>query len=183
MNKQTIGLWLLMVMMSSCGENASPTPAEPTDGFDANGGISMKVAGKDWKADVFKVKYDALYRVNLITGIRENPNNPDYPAINFNFMIPLDAKVNQEIKIGNKINAPRIPYIFFESSGTYTGYGFGFWDSREGESEGVFKITTNSAKEIAGTFSGKFWDINNQRITGRTIGGVEITEGKFRVLK
>lgn len=172
----------LATMLFGCGETATPAPAAPDDGFGTSGGMSMKINGKDWICEKTSASYDGLYKTYLVSGERENTVNLQDPLVLFNMTISADVKLNTPIQIGNKTNAPRIPYLFLISATATTGYGFGVWDSRDGQSDGTMTITKLNATEIAGTFSGVFFDINSQRIAGRTSVSTSVSEGKFRML-
>lgn len=176
------GVVALVILLFSCGETATPTPAVPNDGFGTTGGISMKINGKEWICEKTSASYDPLYKTYRISGERENTINPEDPLMLFNLTIPADIPLNTPIQIGNKTNAPRIPYLILISATATTGFGYGIWDSRDGQSDGTLTITARNTSEVTGTIKGDFWDMNSQRISGRVTGSTAITEGKFRVL-
>jgi hypothetical protein len=177
-----LGTIVLAITLFGCGETATPTPAVPDDGFGTKGGMSMKINGKEWVCEKTSASYDPLYKTHLISGERENTVNPEDPLMLFNLVIPADIKLNTPTQIGKKNNLPNIPYLFLISATATTGFGYGIWDSRDGQSDGTITITARNATEIAGTIKGDYWDINSQRISGRVTGSTAITEGKFRVL-
>jgi hypothetical protein len=175
--KKTSLLFITMFVIGfwSCkSETKEPAPVQ--DEIDKNGGLISKVAGQDWTPTETKA-YKDVFNFFVVRGRTPYTGNGnlDYNT-QLQISLPPDTKIGTEYKIGKGIV---LPNILFSSNDV--NFKVGTWDSRDGESSGTIKITTLSSTEILGTFSGTFWDMNNNRISNYAINSKEFAGGKFKL--